>query len=48
MGGSAFENSGRRHSAADLLGLGRFPNLQVAVHANVERILLATTSASDN
>ncbi|CAM8996839.1 unnamed protein product [Rhodiola kirilowii] len=43
IGGSTFDNSGRRHSAADLLNYARPSNIRVAVHATVERILLAYT-----
>ncbi|KNA12319.1 hypothetical protein SOVF_126720 [Spinacia oleracea] len=48
IGGSTFDSSGRRHSAADLLSYGTASNIKVAVHANVERIIVATSSASDN
>ncbi|KAL2930375.1 (R)-mandelonitrile lyase-like [Bienertia sinuspersici] len=44
IGGSTFDSSGRRHSAADLLDFAKATNIKVAVHANVERIVLATTS----
>ena len=44
IGGSTFDGSGRRHSAADLLNYANADNIQVAVHASVERILLASTS----
>ncbi|RVX14476.1 (R)-mandelonitrile lyase-like [Vitis vinifera] len=43
--GSTFDSSGRRHTAADLLGYAKATNIRVAVHASVERILLAPTSA---
>lgn len=41
VGGSIFDSSGRRHSAADLLFYGRSPNLKVVLYASVEKILLA-------
>ncbi|PHT47115.1 (R)-mandelonitrile lyase-like [Capsicum baccatum] len=41
IGGSTFDSSGRRHSAADLLNFANPSNIQVAVYASVERILLA-------
>ncbi|KAJ7962706.1 (R)-mandelonitrile lyase-like [Quillaja saponaria] len=46
IGGSTFDTTGRRHSAADLLRYARAPNTKVAVYASVERILLASSSAS--
>jgi len=48
IGGSTFDSSGRRHSAADLLDSAKGSNLKVAVYATVERILLATTPAPYN
>ncbi|XP_021747390.1 (R)-mandelonitrile lyase-like [Chenopodium quinoa] len=48
IGGSTFDSSGRRHSAADLLNYGTASNIKVAVHANVERIILATSSPADS
>ncbi|KAL9257945.1 (R)-mandelonitrile lyase-like-like protein, partial [Drosera capensis] len=45
IGGSTFDGSGRRHSAADLLSCGKTSNMRVALYANAERILI---SASDN
>ncbi|XP_035547445.1 (R)-mandelonitrile lyase-like [Juglans regia] len=45
IGGSTFDRTGRRHTAADLLRYARPSNIQVAVYATVERILLASTSA---
>ncbi|CAN4085080.1 unnamed protein product [Withania somnifera] len=41
IGGSTFDRSGRRHSAADLLRYANPSNIQVAVYASMERILLA-------
>ncbi|KAK9281378.1 hypothetical protein L1049_004278 [Liquidambar formosana] len=46
IGGSTFDSSGRRHSAADLLNYAKLSNIKVAVHANVERILLASSTAA--
>lgn len=43
IGGSTFDSSGRRHSAADLLSYAKSSNIKVAVHASVERILFATS-----
>ncbi|KAK2969976.1 hypothetical protein RJ640_008316 [Escallonia rubra] len=43
IGGSTFDSSGMRHSAADLLSYAKASNIQVAVYANVERVLLAST-----
>ncbi|KAJ8553188.1 hypothetical protein K7X08_023866 [Anisodus acutangulus] len=45
IGGSTFDSSGRRHSAADLLNYANPSNIKVAVYASVERILLAPNSA---
>ncbi|KAJ4949772.1 hypothetical protein NE237_026746 [Protea cynaroides] len=44
IGGSTFDSSGRRHSAADLLSYAKASNIQVAVYASVERILLFSSS----
>ncbi|GAV81368.1 GMC_oxred_N domain-containing protein/GMC_oxred_C domain-containing protein [Cephalotus follicularis] len=44
IGGSTFDSSGRRHSAADLLNYAKAANIKVAVYASVERILLASSS----
>ncbi|KAK7262031.1 hypothetical protein RIF29_28359 [Crotalaria pallida] len=46
IGGSTFDNTGRRHSSADLLSNARAPNIIVGVYATVERILLASSSSS--
>ncbi|KGN45431.1 hypothetical protein Csa_016192 [Cucumis sativus] len=43
IGGSTFDELGRRHSAADLLSHATPFNIKVAIYANVERILLAST-----
>ncbi|XP_050382801.1 (R)-mandelonitrile lyase-like [Argentina anserina] len=45
-GGSTFDNLGRRHSAADLLKYAKPLNIRVAVHATVERVLLASSTSS--
>lgn len=44
IGGSTFDSSGTRHSAADLLSHANPRNIKVAVRASVERILLASPS----
>ncbi|KAL0012745.1 hypothetical protein SO802_007853 [Lithocarpus litseifolius] len=44
IGGSTFDSTGKRYSAADLLNYARPFNIKVAVYANVERILLASSS----
>ncbi|KAG6758707.1 hypothetical protein POTOM_039066 [Populus tomentosa] len=44
IGGSTFDSSGRRHSAADLPNYANAANIQVAVYASVGRILMASTS----
>ncbi|KAJ9568550.1 hypothetical protein OSB04_004516 [Centaurea solstitialis] len=41
IGGSTFDSSGRRHSAADLLNLATGSNIQVAIYASVDRVLFA-------
>ncbi|XP_050228989.1 (R)-mandelonitrile lyase-like [Mercurialis annua] len=46
VSGSTFDASGRRHSAADLLDYANAANIKVAVHASVERLLLASNSHS--
>jgi mandelonitrile lyase len=43
-GGSTFDSTGRRHCAADLLSYAKTSNIRVAVHAIVDRVLLATSS----
>ncbi|KAK4752584.1 hypothetical protein SAY87_021382 [Trapa incisa] len=40
IGGSTFNSFGRRHSAADLLNYANPVNLEVAIYASVERILV--------
>ncbi|KAL3528521.1 hypothetical protein ACH5RR_007843 [Cinchona calisaya] len=42
IGGTTFDTSGRRHSAADLLSYAKPLNIKVAVYATVERILFAS------
>lgn len=44
IGGSTFDDMGRRHSAADLLAHATPFHIKVAVYATVERILVASTS----
>ncbi|KAL1811405.1 hypothetical protein DCAR_0623536 [Daucus carota subsp. sativus] len=46
IGGTTFDRMGNRHSAADLLQYAKPLNLKVAVHASVERILVASSSFS--
>ncbi|XP_057514547.1 (R)-mandelonitrile lyase-like [Actinidia eriantha] len=45
IGGSTFDSSGNRHSAADLLSYAKSSNIRVAVHASVERVILASSSS---
>ncbi|KAL3721195.1 hypothetical protein ACJRO7_005935 [Eucalyptus globulus] len=45
IGGSTFDRFGRRHTSADLLSYAKPSNIRVGVHASVERVLLASTSA---
>ncbi|QCE02183.1 mandelonitrile lyase [Vigna unguiculata] len=45
IGGSTFDTSGTRHTSADLLRHARSSNIKVAVHATVERLLLAGSTA---
>ncbi|KAJ4823404.1 hypothetical protein Tsubulata_032425 [Turnera subulata] len=42
--GSTFDGAGRRHSSADLLNNANAANIKVAVYANVERVLVASTA----
>ncbi|KAF2302903.1 hypothetical protein GH714_010886 [Hevea brasiliensis] len=46
IGGSTFDVTGKRHSAADLLNYANAANIKVAIHASVERVVLASTSYS--
>ncbi|KAK6911118.1 Glucose-methanol-choline oxidoreductase, N-terminal [Dillenia turbinata] len=46
IGGTTFDNYGRRHSAADLLNYAKASNIKVALHGTVERILVASASAT--
>ena len=46
IGASTFDSSGRRHSAADLLGFANAANLRVATRASVDRILLNSNPPS--
>ncbi|KAC9320179.1 hypothetical protein E3N88_45996 [Mikania micrantha] len=41
IGGSTFDSSGRRHSAADLLNLANASNIKVGLYASVERVIFA-------
>nr|KAJ0212453.1 hypothetical protein LSAT_V11C400192800 [Lactuca sativa] len=41
IGGSTFDSSGHRHSAADLLNMANSSNIKVAIYATVERVLFA-------
>ncbi|KAF5787888.1 putative (R)-mandelonitrile lyase [Helianthus annuus] len=45
IGGSTFNSSGYRHSAADLLNLARESNIKVAVYATVERVLFTSSGS---
>lgn len=45
IGGTTFDRMGNRHSAADLLQYAKPSNIKVAVHASVERILVASSPA---
>ncbi|XP_027344840.1 (R)-mandelonitrile lyase-like [Abrus precatorius] len=45
IGGSTFDTAGRRHTSADLLRYARPSNIQVAVYATVQRLLLAASTA---
>lgn len=42
IGASTFDSSGRRHSAADLLGLASRDDIRVALRASVDRILFTS------
>ncbi|KAI3803293.1 hypothetical protein L1987_31443 [Smallanthus sonchifolius] len=48
IGGSTFNSTGHRHSAADLLNLARANNIKVAVYASVERILFSSSDSPDS
>ncbi|KAB2600201.1 (R)-mandelonitrile lyase 3-like [Pyrus ussuriensis x Pyrus communis] len=45
--GSTFDNNGTRHAADELLNKGDLDNLRVAVHANIEKILISSTFESN-
>lgn len=45
IGGSTFDSSGTRHSAADLLSYANPLNIKVVIQASVERVLAASSSA---
>ncbi|KAL7113940.1 hypothetical protein ACP275_04G090500 [Erythranthe tilingii] len=46
IGGSTFDNSGHRHTAADLLRYSNPSNIKIVIHATVERILLASKNSN--
>lgn len=46
IGGSTFDNHGRRHGAVELLNRGEPKNLRVAVHATVEKIIFSSNTSS--
>ncbi|XP_042493410.1 (R)-mandelonitrile lyase-like [Macadamia integrifolia] len=46
IGGSTFDSSGRRHSAADLLNYANPFNIRIALHANVVRVIVGSRSVS--
>nr|XP_043626447.1 (R)-mandelonitrile lyase-like [Erigeron canadensis] len=46
IGGSTFNSSGHRHSAADLLNLAKEHNIKVGVYATVERVLFDESNAA--
>ncbi|KAG5513109.1 hypothetical protein RHGRI_038494 [Rhododendron griersonianum] len=46
IGGSTIDSSDRRHSAGDLLSYAKTSNIRFAVHASVERVLVASDSAN--
>ncbi|KAL6495983.1 hypothetical protein OROGR_030546 [Orobanche gracilis] len=48
IGGSTFDSSNTRHSAADLLNYANPLNIKVVVHASVERVLLASASPDNS
>ncbi|CAA0816142.1 (R)-mandelonitrile lyase-like [Striga hermonthica] len=48
IGGSTFDSSNTRHSAADLLNYANPSNIKVVIHASVERVLLTSSSYSIN
>ncbi|KAL6537367.1 hypothetical protein OROMI_025901 [Orobanche minor] len=48
IGGSTFDSSNTRHSAADLLNYANPLNIKVVVRASVERVLLASDSPANS
>ncbi|XP_050373939.1 (R)-mandelonitrile lyase 1-like [Argentina anserina] len=46
VGGSTFDSDGRRHGADQLLNKGNIRNLQVGIHATVERIIFSSKGSS--
>ncbi|GAB4850477.1 hypothetical protein Ancab_029783 [Ancistrocladus abbreviatus] len=48
IGGSTFDSSGARRTAADLLSYSKAENIRVALYATAERVILSTSSGFDN
>ncbi|KAL6563346.1 hypothetical protein OROHE_005933 [Orobanche hederae] len=48
IGGSTFDSSNTRHSAADLLNYANPLNIKVVIRASVERVLLASASPANS
>ncbi|KAK9930853.1 hypothetical protein M0R45_018161 [Rubus argutus] len=46
VGGSLFDEQGRRHGAVELLNRGNSKNLRVGVHATVDRIIFSSKGSS--
>ncbi|KAL4205144.1 hypothetical protein AMTRI_Chr01g135830 [Amborella trichopoda] len=46
IGGSTFDGTRRRHSAADLLNYARPENIHVALHATVEKVLFTSVQGT--
>ncbi|KAA8535483.1 hypothetical protein F0562_030486 [Nyssa sinensis] len=46
IGGSTFDKTGRRHGAVKLLNKANSKNLQVAIHAMVERLIFTSSNSS--
>ncbi|XP_052198444.1 sinalpyl alcohol oxidase Nec3-like [Diospyros lotus] len=44
IGGSTFDGNGRRHGAVELLNKALSNNIQVAIHATVERVIFSSNS----
>ncbi|KAK1418391.1 hypothetical protein QVD17_27535 [Tagetes erecta] len=45
IGGSTFDDSGRRHGAVELLNKANHENLKVVVHATVDRLMFSTSKS---